>query len=136
MTILTILTRSMSLRKNMILARIAVAGTKTQKAGCRPIADSPGLNSAIGNVPIATNGRDGRVRMNKMAESAHRENLLSAVSASKETDDPSMRAVITLAKSLGQVTSQLESMQRENQSLRRQLQKANQALAVRAEERG
>ena len=73
--------------------------------------------------------------MNKMAESAHRENLLSAVSASKETDDPSMRAVITLAKSLGQVTSQLEAIQRENHSLRRQLQKANQALAVRAEER-
>lgn len=48
--------------------------------------------------------------MNKMAESAHRENLLSAVSASKETDDPSMRAVITLAKSLEKIKRGLEKI--------------------------
>jgi regulator of replication initiation timing len=52
----------------------------------------------------------------------------------KEPDDPSMRAVITLAKSLGQVTSQLEAMRKENQSLRLKLRKANDELAKRQDE--
>jgi hypothetical protein len=56
--------------------------------------------------------------------------MSEAKKVDKEPDDPSMRAVITLAKSLGQVTSQLEAMRKENQSLRLKLRKANHAYPV------